>query len=775
MLALAAAGRYSFHRLLLADALVAVVAAAAGRLRLRYGGTAKPLTFTAAIPLFLILLGAWRFFPPAEYILGGKDPGVYMNEGVQIAQRGTLVYRDPVIASVPPFARDLFFPSHEQDTYYSTRFMGFFIRDPESGAVVGQFPHLLPASIAMGYGLDGLTGARRTIGVWAVLGVLALYFTGARLIGRTAAAAAGGLLALHVIQVWFARYPNAEVVMQALLFSAILATARSHVDGDRFFTPVAAALLGLLLFLRFDAVLGIASIGAGVAALMVRGTRPRPTFIVMLAAIAAVWAIYMAGPLSAYAHLPRVWIGKLTWIQLGGIAVVPLAAAWAMWAASRSPNVAARLVVLTPLVCTAIVWLAAWYAFAFRHPAGKLADHDAYALRTFTSFYLTLPALAAALVGYALVARRAFWRDPAFFFTVTLFSLFFFYKIRIWPDHFWMTRRFLPVILPGALLLAAAAAVGGVRGGGARVRILRSAIGFVFVGLLAAHYARASRPLLPHVEYAGVIPRLEQLASTVGDDDLLIVESRETDTHILALPLAYIYARDVLVLSTPRPDKPTFAAFLEWAKSRYRRVLFMGGGGTELLSSRWGVNAIATARFQVPEYDAPRNAYPRFARQKEFDYSLYEFTAPARELAGASFDLDVGDRDDLYVLRFHAKETTDGRTYRWSRATSFVSVMPLRATSRRVTVWMHDGGRSAGAPPPDVTVFLADERLGTIRVGSGFEPYSLAIPPALAARAAASGEPVQLRLVTPVWNPARLLGTSDDRELGVMVDRVTVQ
>ena len=38
--------------------------------------------------------------------------------------------------------------------------MGFFVTDPASGTVVGQFPHLYPAAIAIGYGLDGLTGAR---------------------------------------------------------------------------------------------------------------------------------------------------------------------------------------------------------------------------------------------------------------------------------------------------------------------------------------------------------------------------------------------------------------------------------------------------------------------------------------------------------------------------------------------------------------------------------------------------------------------------------------
>ncbi len=265
VLALAALNRYSFERLLIADAGVAAAAAILARGRLRFGPAARRVGLTAIVPVALVLIGLWRFFPSSEYVIGGKDPGTYMNEGIQIAQRGALVFRDPVVSSVPPFARDLFFPSHQRHDYYGTRFMGFFIKNPDSGAVVGQFPHLFPASIAIGYGIDGLNGARRTVGVWAILGILAVYFAGARIAGRTAAGAAAALLSLHVIQVWFSRYPNAEVVMQALLFAALLANARAHVDGDRFFAPVAAGLLGLLLFLRFDAVLAIAGVAGGLA------------------------------------------------------------------------------------------------------------------------------------------------------------------------------------------------------------------------------------------------------------------------------------------------------------------------------------------------------------------------------------------------------------------------------------------------------------------------------------------------------------------------------
>ena len=84
-----------------------------------------------------------------------------------------------MVAAVPDFARDLFFPRDvNRERYLSLRFMGFYILDPDTGAVVGQFPHLFPASIAIGYALDGLSGARMTVGFWAALGLLPCTFSG---------------------------------------------------------------------------------------------------------------------------------------------------------------------------------------------------------------------------------------------------------------------------------------------------------------------------------------------------------------------------------------------------------------------------------------------------------------------------------------------------------------------------------------------------------------------------------------------------------------------
>lgn len=785
VLALGAASRYSFDRLLVVNALIALVIAVVWRRRLRMP-SAQRVSPAALVPIALVLLCAWRFFPPSEYIMGGKDPGVYVNEGIQIAQRGSLWIKDATVATVPSFARELFYPQHvdlegrPRTDYYGTRFMGFFVSNPDTGLVTGQFPHLFPASIAIGYAIDGLTGARRAVGVWAILGVLAVYFAGARLFGRMTAGAAAALLALHVAQLWFARYPNAEVVMQAVLFTALLASARAHVDKDVFFAPIAGSLLGLLLFLRFDSALAIAAITGAIILSRVADQRIHWLAIAGFAVPAALAAWYLLVPMRAYAELPILFFGRIYWTwpwwRYVVVALMAVAALALFWGALRRPAMRERLRTFAPIALATVVVLAALYALLLRQPVnGKLAEHDAFALRMFANLYVTVPALVAALLGFFLTARTQFWRDAALFVTVAVFSLTLFYKIRIVPEHFWLARRFIPVILPGVLLFACAAAFA-TAGASRRSRIVRWTLGGIFVLLLAANYTRVSRPVLQHTEYEGLIPKIEALASRFTAKDLVIVEGRrtESDVHVLALPLAYVYAKNVLLLQPERPDKATLAAFIAWARTKFDNVYFIGGGGTDLLSHAYGVRSVGGDRFQVPEFETTRDRLPRVVDRKEFEYGVYAFTDPPAQSA-AWFDLDVGTNDDLHVQRFHAKEVSDGRSFRWTRERSFVAVTTMTPRSRELTLVMADGGRPPAAPQARVEVYLHNQLLGAVDVSGPLRPYSLPIPSDLAERAASTRAPVELRLVTRTWKPAEVLGSPDDRSLGVMLDRVTIR
>jgi hypothetical protein len=139
-------------------------------------------------------------------------------------------------------------------------------------------------------------------------------------------------------------------------------------------------------------------------------------------------------------------------------------------------------------------------------------------------------------------------------------------------------------------------------------------------------------------------------------------------------------------------------------------------------------------------------------------------------------DLDVGFQDDLNVVRFHAKEK-DGRgtTFRWSRDRSYISLLGLRPESRTLELVLSDGHRPPRVPPARVQVLLNDQPLGELQVQPDFHNYTLAIPADLAAAAANGDGPARLTLVTNIWRPHDVLGTPDDRDLGVMVDRVDVR
>jgi hypothetical protein len=773
VLVLAAIGAYRLERVIAINGGVTLVCMLVGRARLRYRGTAAAPTKTLMLPLLLVALAAVRFFPSSEYIIGGKDPGGYINQGVLIATRGALVVHEPEIAALPAPVRSLFFTTHGYVEYFDNRFMGFFLQDLDSGAVVGQFPHLYPASIALAYDLGGIRGALGAVGFWAVLGVVAVYLLGARLIGRTAAFAAAVLLTLNLAEVFFGGYPNTEVVMQALVFAALLAFARAHQDSDAFFAPVAGVLAALLIFLRQDAPLAIAALGlaAGVA-WVVDDRRPRLGFVVPLAAGLLIGWFYWTGPMRATFFRTQMTLQRVPpWAVIAGLVAAAAGVAIVLRLKRTQGHWARRGI---PMATAVVLVALALYAWFLRAPGGRLAEHDAATFRTFVSVYVFPLGAILALAGLAIVMPRRFWRDPAFMFVTAVFAGFFFFKLHIVQEHLWMARRFLPVILPSALLFAAAAAVGTWERRPTGPQVIRVIVGTLVLIILGQQYRIAAAPAVSHVEFQGLINHVSELAARFTDRDLVVVESRgSSDVHVMGIPLAYVHGKRVLVLESEVPDKPMFETFLADAVTRYDRVFFLGGGGTDLLSPGIRATPVTYVQREAPSFlVSPWNAFRAGIRPYKFHYSLYRLEPASTTATG--FSLDVGFEDDLQVVRLGDKEMTEGRTFRWTGDQSFVTVQGLTGREREVVLVMADGGRPATAPPAVVEVLLADVSLGGVTVKGEFAEYRLPIPPdALKGAMASPGR--QLRLRATVWRPSEFSSSTDTRELGVMVDRVEIR
>ena len=91
----------------------------------------------------------------------------------------------------------------------------------------------------------------------------------------------------------------------------------------------------------------------------------------------------------------------------------------------------------TPRSLAILLAALAIYGFFFWVPGGRLAVHDANSLRMY-AWYVHPAALGAGLIGLVIVIWRRFWQDPAWLLAIAVYSLFFFYKIQIVPEHFRM-------------------------------------------------------------------------------------------------------------------------------------------------------------------------------------------------------------------------------------------------------------------------------------------------------------------------------------------------
>jgi hypothetical protein len=92
-----------------------------------------------------------------------------------------------------------------------------------------------------------------------------------------------------------------------------------------------------------------------------------------------------------------------------------------------------------------------------------------------------------------------------------------------------------------------------------------------------------------------------------------------------------------------------------------------------------------------------------------------------------------------------------------------------------LTLYLSSGGRPDKAAVPDVTVTLGEVVLGHARPVDELKPYPFVIPPDMAKTLGASDDPARVTLRVPTWSPAEIFPTTDTRDLGVMVTRVTVQ
>lgn len=778
-LALTEVSRYTPLNAAGAVAILALVGWALTRRRLRFAfgaWDAREIAVVAALLGFTLV----AYFPPFEYILGGRDPGIYVNTGFHVAREGNLKHQDPLIGTIPKDDRALFFRVDKDIPDWShLRFQGYALENPDTAEVVPHGLHLYPTWIGITASLFETKAGLYATPFFAMLGALGWFFAMRRLFGMEVAIWTSALLTGFQIQTWFARFPNSEVVVQFLFVVSLLTFYFAEEKRSTIAGIVSGMALGATLLARMENILFLAPVGVFFGWKRLTGKLEKPEIgflggFAVLAVHAALHDRFVSWPYVSSILGRHYWsfLGEnLWWVAAVGIAFLVIAD----WAGRRVPSGIYRAIVSNEARLIAAIGLFALAAFTyFVRPfwhGPRTAPHDAEALFRM-SWYLYPVGLALAISGAMMLLVRAKKAQAFFLLTGLTFSLFFFYKVRVWHDHYFAMRRFIPVILP---TLIACISLFLVELRWDSRRLIRWGSRLV-AAILLVIYVNDGRKLWAtggHEEFVGSLDFVEELARHIGDEDVVIFPRRE-GLHMLELPLAELHGKNVLEFYSLKPPRDQLEDLLVQWRDVYGDVFFvtnykvsLSGLFTRHVKDFW----FATEKYEFGYTHAPTGAEPfhlRFTLSKAVDLDELAERVPPLP------DVDVGGSDDLQVSWFHEKELDEaGTSYRWSQRISSIFLPAIGEGTRYVDVTLASAA-DEGAPISDVEILVDDEIVTSVTPGSSFQTYTIELPRALIERAPATYSILTLR--TPTWRPSSSLPEATDvRDLGVRVTAVHVR
>jgi hypothetical protein len=758
---LAEAGYFSLTALCLFTGIFCLVAAAVGKPGVKFPRPSRGLRTLAV--LLLVALSFALFFRPFEWVVGGRDPGVYVNTGVNIARTGSIIIHSEILAEAPSDVKPLFNVDDGKNTGIPWQFLGFSVGDVSSGTIYPQFFHLYPVWVAIFYSALGMTECLTVTPFFGMLAVIAVFLAASRLFGYRAGAAGAVLLSVNFSEVWFSRYPTTEVLSQFLMFGGLYAYSLFVRHRSAFFGLLAAALWGETFLARVDMYPILLPLAIHLAWLGRREGlgRAHAIFIGALLFFLAHSVLHALAFSPAYFSLVAGLAYKVRVLGvLGGAAMAFLAAAailvFAYWRL-RISGPAARGVLVFALILLCV------YGF-FIAPALYPQGNQAFNLVKL-GWYLGGVGVVLAVAGLssAIYGDDPDTRLPSSVFV--LFSLIYLSASQIYPDNPWWARRYVPVVIPFCLVYAGVSLSRLSRRG----RFGAAAAAALFCWLIYA-YGSATAPLYGYEELGGAYGSVRGIAESLSGNPVVFFmmgDSTEGGGSFLGTPLRYVFGTDsVWMTDDPQAVDETVSYFGHLAGSGHSvYVVFPSDGLGHALSKRYVLEA---GRFTVNQ--AQLSVQPTFSKANlPFVgralplYSMDSFTGGMAEFERSSFLIGFDSGLGLERLGgFYGNEASGNVSFAWSGPAANISLagVPDGEDARLDLVVLN-----IRPDNPDVALSAGGVALPyTVRDGGGALAYSLDVPARLARSAG------RVDLSVDAWRPTQ----GDNRSLGLPFDSIRI-
>jgi hypothetical protein len=804
-LALMLAEANVFNRLTVLAALggaTVLLYAAAWRLHGRTGFQLRWPRITVvgvATGALLLVAGGLYFSHPFETAVGAEDAGIYFNTGGQIARQGGIRLHD---ASLDEFgdaaanaaqggaARHVLLPPPGNDPNRPRfffldwqRLAGFNLIPGAANTVTPQFLHLFPVWLALWATFGGGIGAMvYGAPLFGLLGVAIMYGLGRRLFGPLAGLLAALLLTWNGLQIWFARESLSEMLLQCLLLGALYAWVifiEARDAGDLALARGAALLAGILLgstALTHAQFLFALLPLAPLLAWLWLARRWRAVYWWFFAPLALLLthatfhiARYSLGYFEGIYH--HVWLDiwhdrvPMALLVAGAIALVVVAGLRPMRARWLPLVTHGRTLALAQWGAAAVSVLAIAYLYFVRPGIigsaryslqgyiGAPVPPGAASSLVSLGWYLSPLGLALATLGLALLLTRDFdERGAAVLCLMAPFAILYLTGTYTQGGYIYSLRRFVPLVVPVAALLAAYAAV---HTGPAlaallrrpRLRVPLQALGLALAGLLALFLIVTTARLVTHREYAGLLDQLAAVNARFGPNDILVFSGSRDDGAKLATPLRSLFGRETWVISTNQPNGAALDAWLTQQEAAGRHVhLLLSNGGGKLLMPEHRLAPAGTIELNLLQFEKLDNQKPYNQQHNRLTYAVYDLqplTAGQNPLGALPYQVEAGHADEpAQVQGFYDVETAPGAdgastVYRWTDGEALLRIpWPGDGRPLTLTLTLGAGPRPAQLGPATVVVGLRpdpgsvekERQLAVLTVGPNFTTYQVAIP-----------------------------------------------
>jgi hypothetical protein len=412
-----------------------------------------------------IAFGVDQMIYHSQFIMVMRDPGSYIQYGDWIARHHSL----PVPQDGQAFG----------GTSHALIFQSFG-NYQVGGAVVLQFMAGLPMVIASAFWVGGVSAATAVAPILGACGVLAFGGLAARLVGPRWAPLAALVLALCLPEQFTSRSDYSEPLTQILVLGGlclIIDSLTSEEVQARVLAALGGLALGLTVLVRIDGAADILPV-IPYCGLLLIGRRPQA--LPLLGGLVA-GALYgcVDGLVLSRPYLDSIKTALVPLVLITSVVIIAtLIAVALLWnkavptvRGSLLPNTAAALTVavavgfaVRPYVQT--VRLKSSQGFENTMASYQRANHLPvdptriyYELSMHWVFwYIGIPAVVLATLGAALLTRRCLrGQAPTWTLALLLFGWAIvetLYRPSITPDQPWASRRLVPAVLPGFILLA---------------------------------------------------------------------------------------------------------------------------------------------------------------------------------------------------------------------------------------------------------------------------------------------------------------------------------